>query len=59
MKLNYTQNKVNYHHNPNLRSIIYDLKSDLVPKEGLEPPRLAAYAPQAYVYTNFTTSANF
>ena len=25
--------------------------------EGLEPPHLSAYAPQAYVYTNFTTSA--
>ena len=24
---------------------------------GLEPPRLTAYAPQAYVYTNFTTRA--
>ena len=30
----------------------------LVPTRGLEPPHLAAYAPQAYVYTNFTTSAN-
>ena len=29
-----------------------------VPTRGLEPPHLAAYAPQAYVYTNFTTSAS-
>lgn len=29
----------------------------VVPTRGLEPPHLAAYAPQAYVYTNFTTSA--
>ena len=24
---------------------------------GLEPTRLSTYAPEAYVYTNFTTSA--
>ena len=29
----------------------------LVPETGLEPARLAAYAPKAYVYTNFTTRA--
>ncbi len=29
----------------------------LVPATGLEPARLAAYAPKAYVYTNFTTRA--
>ena len=26
--------------------------------KGLEPSRLTAYAPKAYVYTNFTTSAD-
>lgn len=31
--------------------------SPLVPATGLEPARLAAYAPKAYVYTNFTTRA--
>ena len=31
--------------------------SCLVPATGLEPARLAAYAPKAYVYTNFTTRA--
>ena len=31
--------------------------SFLVRMKGLEPSRLAAYAPKAYVYTNFTTSA--
>ncbi len=30
----------------------------LVLETGLEPARLAAYAPKAYVYTNFTTRAN-
>lgn len=30
---------------------------ELVPETGLEPARLAAYAPKAYVYTNFTTRA--
>ena len=29
----------------------------LVPETGLEPARLATYAPKAYVYTNFTTRA--
>ena len=29
----------------------------MVPATGLEPARLAAYAPKAYVYTNFTTRA--
>lgn len=29
----------------------------LVPETGLEPAHLAAYAPKAYVYTNFTTRA--
>ena len=29
----------------------------VVPATGLEPARLAAYAPKAYVYTNFTTRA--
>ena len=35
-------------------------KSDegLVPKGGLEPPRVAPYAPQTYVSTNSTTSAH-
>ena len=28
-----------------------------VPRRGLEPPRLATYAPQAYVFTNYTTWA--
>ena len=28
-----------------------------VPRRGLEPPHLAAYPPQGYVYTNFTTWA--
>lgn len=28
-----------------------------VPETGLEPAHLAAYAPQAYVYTNFTIRA--
>ena len=27
----------------------------MVGAKGLEPSRLAAYAPKAYVYTNFTT----
>ena len=30
----------------------------LVPMGRVELPRLAAYAPEAYVYTNFTTSAS-
>ena len=30
----------------------------LVRERGLEPPRPKAYAPKAYVYTNFTTRAN-
>ena len=30
---------------------------DLVHSDGLEPSRLAAYAPQTYVSTNSTTSA--
>ena len=30
---------------------------DLVPETGLEPARREAYAPKAYVYTNFTTRA--
>ena len=29
----------------------------MVPRRGLEPPHLAAYPPQGYVYTNFTTWA--
>lgn len=29
----------------------------LVPRRGLEPPSLAAYAPQAYAYTNSATWA--
>ena len=29
----------------------------LVPETGLEPARREAYAPKAYVYTNFTTRA--
>ena len=31
--------------------------TNMVLGRGLEPPRLTAYAPQAYVYTNFTTRA--
>ena len=31
--------------------------SPLVPETGLEPARREAYAPKAYVYTNFTTRA--
>ncbi len=31
--------------------------SSLVPETGLEPAHLMAYAPKAYVYTNFTTRA--
>ena len=31
--------------------------SSLVPETGLEPARREAYAPKAYVYTNFTTRA--
>ena len=33
------------------------LTRGLVPKGGLEPPRVAPYAPQTYVSTNSTTSA--
>ena len=33
------------------------LNSPLVPETGLEPARREAYAPKAYVYTNFTTRA--
>ena len=29
----------------------------MVPETGLEPAHLTAYAPKAYVYTNFTTRA--
>ena len=29
----------------------------VVPETGLEPARREAYAPKAYVYTNFTTRA--
>lgn len=32
-------------------------RPNLVRMRGLEPPRPKAYAPKAYVYTNFTTSA--
>ena len=32
-------------------------KQLLVPETGLEPARREAYAPKAYVYTNFTTRA--
>ncbi len=28
-----------------------------MPEEGVEPSRLAAYAPEAYVYSHFTTPA--
>ncbi len=31
--------------------------ASLVPRRGLEPPSLAAYAPQAYAYTNSATWA--
>ena len=31
----------------------------MVPGTGLEPAHLAAYAPKAYVYTNFTIRARF
>lgn len=31
----------------------------IVPRRGLEPPHLTAYAPQAYVYTSFTTWARW
>lgn len=31
----------------------------MVRERGLEPPRPKAYAPKAYVYTNFTTRANW
>ena len=31
----------------------------LVPETGLEPAHQMAYAPKAYVYTNFTTRARF
>lgn len=34
------------------------LSSLLVPEEGLEPSRLAAYDFESYVYTNFTTPAH-
>lgn len=29
----------------------------MVPETGVEPARRKAYAPEAYVYTNFTTRA--
>lgn len=35
----------------------YAAVSVLVPRRGLEPPRLAAHPPQGCVYTNFTTWA--
>ena len=35
-------------------SMIFNI---VVPETGLEPAHLAAYAPKAYVYTNFTTRA--
>ena len=31
----------------------------MVPETGLEPAHQMAYAPKAYVYTNFTTRARF
>ena len=31
----------------------------MVPETGLEPAHQMAYAPKAYVYTNFTTRAKF
>ena len=34
------------------------LLSSLVPETGLEPAHQTAYAPKAYVYTNFTTRAH-
>ena len=40
-------------------SLFYRQKrKPMVPKGGLEPPHLTAYAPQAYVSTNSTTWAN-
>ena len=50
---------------PELRSVIknalareFSEKSpELVPETGLEPAHQMAYAPKAYVYTNFTTRA--
>ena len=35
-----------------------DSHLNLVPETGLEPARIAAYAPKAYVYTSFTTRAH-
>ncbi len=31
----------------------------MVPETGLEPAHQMAYAPKAYVYTNFTTRARY
>ena len=39
------------------KACFFFLLGSLVPATGLEPARLAAYAPKAYVYTNFTTRA--
>ncbi len=36
---------------------LFFLLVSLVPETGLEPARRLAYAPKAYVYTNFTTRA--
>jgi hypothetical protein len=36
---------------------VKSVKNNVVPKGGLEPPRVAPYAPQTYVSTNSTTSA--
>ena len=41
----------------NKKASIFVCSLHLVPATGLEPARLAAYAPKAYVYTNFTTRA--
>ena len=37
--------------------LYYLTNKKMVPETGLEPARREAYAPKAYVYTNFTTRA--
>ena len=45
-------------HSESIRgSKYYEAASWMVPKGGLEPPRVSPYAPQTYVSTNSTTSA--
>ena len=42
---------------PQNKKVPLEALSIMVPETGLEPAHQMAYAPKAYVYTNFTTRA--